>query len=168
MPTKRQVFYSFHYEHDNARASLVRNIGVVEGNKPASDNDWESIRRGSEDAIERWIEEQMKHCSCTIVLVGTHTANRKWINYEIIKSWNHGMGVAGIHIHGLNSFNQGTSALGRNPFDLISLGETGPKLSSVVKCYNPPGNSSEERYDWISRHIGAIADEAVAIRGNYR
>ena len=43
MPTKRQVFYSFHYEHDNARASLVRNIGVVEGNKPASDNDWERL-----------------------------------------------------------------------------------------------------------------------------
>lgn len=167
MPTKRQVFYSFHYEHDNARASLVRNIGVVEGNKPAPDNDWESIKRGGENAIKRWIAKQMQYRSCTIVLVGTHTANRKWINYEIIKSWNDGMGVAGIHIHGLNYFDQGTSALGHNPFDFISLVKTGAKLSSVVECYNPPGNNSKERYDWIAQNIGAIADEAVKIRERY-
>ena len=36
--------------------------------------------------------------SFTIVLAGSNTANRKWINYEIIKSWDDGMGVVGIHI----------------------------------------------------------------------
>ena len=36
----RKAFYSFHYKNDNWRASTVRNIGSVEGNKPASDNDW--------------------------------------------------------------------------------------------------------------------------------
>ena len=29
----RNCFYSFHYKPDNARASQVRNIGVIEGNK---------------------------------------------------------------------------------------------------------------------------------------
>ena len=42
----RRVFYSFHYEPDNARAAQVRNMGVVEGNKPASDHDWETITKG--------------------------------------------------------------------------------------------------------------------------
>jgi len=43
MATKRQVFYSFHYKPDCWRASQVRNIGAIEGNKPAPDNDWETI-----------------------------------------------------------------------------------------------------------------------------
>jgi len=37
---RRQVFYSFHYEADAWRAAQVRNMGVVEGNQPASDNEW--------------------------------------------------------------------------------------------------------------------------------
>lgn len=34
----RKVFYRFHYQRDGWRASKVRNIGVVEGSRPASDN----------------------------------------------------------------------------------------------------------------------------------
>ena len=86
MAPKRQVFYSFHYKPDNWRASQVRNIGSVEGNKPASDNDWEIITKGGDNAISRWIDSQVQHRSCAVVLVGTNTANRKWINYEIVKS----------------------------------------------------------------------------------
>ena len=63
MATKRQVFYSFHYEPDSWRASQVRNMGIVEGNKPASDNDWETIKRGGANAIKRWINDQMKYLS---------------------------------------------------------------------------------------------------------
>ncbi len=33
----RRVFYSFHYVPDCWRTSQVRNIGAIEGNKPASD-----------------------------------------------------------------------------------------------------------------------------------
>ncbi len=37
----RRAFYSFHYKPDNWRAAQVRNMGVIEGNLVASDNDWE-------------------------------------------------------------------------------------------------------------------------------
>ena len=33
----RRTFFSFHYKPDNAGAAQVRNMGVVEGNKPVSD-----------------------------------------------------------------------------------------------------------------------------------
>jgi len=56
----RKCFYSFHYKPDNARASQVRNIGVIEGNQPASDNDWESVTKGGDDAIKKWIASQMQ------------------------------------------------------------------------------------------------------------
>ena len=81
----RRVFYSFHYKPDVMRVSQVRNIGLLEANRPATDNDWETVKSGKDAAIKRWITQQMNGRSCTVVLVGENTANRKWINHEIIK-----------------------------------------------------------------------------------
>lgn len=99
----RKVFYSFHYNNDSWRTSQVRNIGVIEGNRPAPDNDWETVKKGGDPAIKRWIDDQMYGRSCTVVLVGSETAGRKWIEYEIRKSWEEGMGVVGIRIHNLKN-----------------------------------------------------------------
>lgn len=162
----RKCFFSFYYRPDNWRASTVRNIGVIEGNAPASDNDWESIVGGSDgDAkIERWIAGQMKGRTCTVVLVGNGTAGRKWINYEIIKSWNDGLGVVGIRIHGLKNSAGEIAIAGANPFDLITHGPTKRPLSTLVRCYDPTGANSQERYAWISKHLANAVEEAVKIR----
>ena len=45
MAIRRRVFFSFHYSRDAWRAGQVRNMGMVEGNPPASDNDWEAVNR---------------------------------------------------------------------------------------------------------------------------
>ena len=161
---KRRVFYSFHYEPDNWRAATVRNIGSIEGNAPATDNDWETVTRGGDAAIKRWISDEMSYRSCTVVLVGSNTANRKWIDYEIVKSWNDGMGVVGIHIHGLKDSNGNTSIAGANPFSSIPYGNSGTMLSSIVHCYHPSGRNSRERYDWISQHLANAVEEAITIR----
>lgn len=163
---KRQVFYSFHYKPDCWRAATVRSIGAIEGNRPAPDNDWETVTKGGEEAIKKWIAEQMKYRSCTVVLVGNQTANRKWINHEIVKSWNAGMGVVGIRIHGLKNHEGYISNPGENPFDHINYGDTGKKLSAIVKCYNPQGNNSKERYDWIATYLSDAVEEAVKIRNS--
>ena len=160
----RRVFYSFHYTPDVTRVSQVRNIGVLEANKPATDNDWEEVVSGKEMSIKRWITNQMKGRSCTVVLVGEKTANRKWINHEIVKSWDAGMGVVGIHIHGLKNLNGDISKKGKNPFDYIGYGDTGTKLSSIVKCYNPTGTNSKDRYAWIEEHLENAIEEAIRIR----
>ncbi|MDA9441496.1 TIR-like PF08937 domain protein [Bradyrhizobium sp. CCBAU 51745] len=163
----RKCFYSFHYAPDNARASQVRNIGAIEGNRPAPDNDWEKVKKGGDDAIKKWIAEQMKGRTCCIVLVGSATANRKWINHEIVKAWDNRLGVVGIHIHGLKNFDGETSTQGNNPFDYIGFGNTGKKLSSIVKCYNPIGATSQDKYGWISKHLANAVEEAVNIRGKH-
>lgn len=164
MATKRQVFYSFHYKPDCWRASTIRSIGAIEGNKPAPDNDWETIASTGDEAIKKWISDQMKYRSCTVVLVGNKTADRKWINHEIVKSWNNKMGVVGIYIHGIKNSQGYIAEKGNNPFDYISYGDSGKKLSAIVKCYNPAGDNSKERYDWISRNISNAVEEAVKIR----
>ncbi len=162
----RQCFYSFHYAPDCYRAAQVRNIGVIEGNRTASDNTWESVKSQGEAAIKRWIDSQMKGRSCTIVLVGTNTAGRKWINYEITESWNSGMGVVGIRIHGLKNSRSEISTWGDNPFDKLTFETSKKPLSSVVKCYNPAGNTSRQRYAWISKHLSNAVEEAIRIRAN--
>lgn len=160
----RQAFYSFHYQPDNWRASQVRNIGIVEGNKPATDNDWETITKGGNAAIQKWIDDQMKYRSCTIVLVGSGTAGRKWINYEIEKSWNSKMGVVGIYVHHLKDSAGSQSYQGSNPFGLYV---NGIYLSNAVKIYNPPYSDSKDVYKHISDNISNWVEEAIKIRGNY-
>lgn len=162
----RKCFFSFHYKPDAWRASQVRNIGVVEGNEPASDNDWETVTSRGDEAIKKWIADQMRGRTCTVVLVGTETAGRKWIDHEIIKSWNDGLGVVGIRVHGLKDQNRSTSVRGQNPFAHINYGIGGTKLSTIVKCYDPPGATSTDCYDWISKNIEAAIDEAITIRKN--
>ncbi len=161
---KRKCFYSFHYNPDCTRVAQIRNIGTIEGNRPASDNNWESIKSSGDAAIKKWIADQMMGRSCTIVLVGANTAGRKWINYEIVQSWDAKKGVVGIYIHGIKDINGNATTKGKNPFDSINLGNSGKKLSSVVKCYTPSGSTSRERYDWIKVHIANAVEEAINIR----
>lgn len=166
---KRRVFYSFHYKPDVIRASQVRQIGAIEGNKSATDNEWEKITSSKDEAtkdkaIKKWIEDQMDGRTCCVVLVGKDTANRKWINHEIVKAWNDGLCVVGIYIHGLKNFEGQISAQGDNPFDYITHNSTKKKLSSIVKCYNPAGSDSKERYAWVEKHLANAIEEAIRIR----
>ncbi len=57
-------------------------------------------------------------------------------------------------------------ATSNNPFDYINYGDNGKKLSAIVKCYNPTGANSKERYAWISKYISDAVEEAIKIREN--
>ena len=160
---RRRTFFSFHYKPDAERAAQVRNMGMVDGNNPVSDNDWETVKKGGDAAIKRWIADQMDGRSCTVVLVGSNTANRKWINHEIVESWDDRMGVVGIYIHGLKNLDGHIASKGDNPFD---YDDTGKKLSSIVKCYTPSGKNSKEQYAWIKKYLSAAVEEAIKIRKN--
>jgi hypothetical protein len=160
----RKVFYSFHYSADSWRASKIRNIGVIEGNQPAKDNDWESITKGGDAKIEAWISEQMSGRTCTVILAGKDTANRKWINHEIIKSWDKGLGVLVIYIHNITNHDGYQTTKGINPLDYIIHGPSNTKLSTIAKSYDPPKTVSAEVYNYIATNIEKWIDDAVAIR----
>lgn len=160
----RKVFFSFHYQPDCVRASQVRNIGVVEGNPSATDNDWETVARGGDLAIQKWIDNQLSGRSCTIVLIGKDTAGRKWINYEIEKSWNSSKGILGIYIHNLKNFSGAQTTMGSNPFSGFNLKNGTVALSSVVKAYNPPFSDSKDVYKYISDNLESWIEEAIRIR----
>lgn len=161
----RKVFFSFHYKNDNARAAQVRNMGVIEGNTPIKDNEWEKVKK--EDAsIKKWIDDQLSGKSCTVVLIGEETAGRKWINYEIEKSWELGKGIVGIQIHNLKNLDGEQSAEGKNPFDKFTL--DGKPLSKIIKVYNPPYKISTNVYSHIKENMESWVEEAIKIRNNYK
>jgi len=163
---KRQVFYSFHFDNDYWRTNQVRNIGTVEGNKPVSSNEWERVKRKRDDAIKKWISDQLEYRSCTIVLVGFQTATRPWVKYEIKKSWELGMGVVGIHIHKLKNNAGLPSFKGQNPFSQFTINKT--TMDKIVKCYNPvPLGISKNVYAWFEKHLAYVAEEAIKIRNKY-
>lgn len=162
----RSVFYSFHYNPDCSRASQVRNMGVVEGNQPAKDNDWETIKRGGESAIKKWIDDQLKGRSCAVVLIGENTAGRKWITYEISTAWNEGKGVFGVYVHNLKDLNGCQAVKGGNPFDHVTLNSTGAKLSTIVPAHNPPYSDSKDVYAHIKNNLANWIEQAITFRNN--
>jgi hypothetical protein len=161
---KRKVFYSFEFDADAQRAAQVRSMGVIEGNAPATDNEWEAIR-GNDTAIERWIKNQMEGKSVVVVLAGATTAKRKWVDYEIKTGWSLGKGILGIHIHNLKNLAGVQSKKGANPFSHFKIGSTA--LDSIVKTYDPPFADSKLVYGHIQENLAAWIEEAIKIRSRH-
>jgi hypothetical protein len=63
---RKPVFFSFHYGNDVMRVQQVRNIGALEGNTPVSANDWETVKRGGDASIKRWIDDNFKYKQCPL------------------------------------------------------------------------------------------------------
>ena len=104
--------------------------------------------------------------TCTVILAGANTANRKWINHEIAESWNKGKGVVVIHIHNITDVNGTQASKGVNPLYYIIQESTSKRLSSIAKAYAPPRTTSKGVYSYISDNIEDWIEEAIQIRNN--
>jgi hypothetical protein len=158
----RKIFFSFHYERDAWRAGQVRNCNIL----PSEDQvgfidavDWESIKKQGSEAIQRWIAKQLNGTSATAVLIGSETADRGWVQHEILESWNRGNGIFGIWVHNVKDVSKNTDIKGANPFESFKLPD-GTLLSTVCKTY-----------DWVHDQgrdqLGAWADDAARIRARF-
>lgn len=100
----RRVFFSFHYDNDINRSMIVRNSWVTQGKEAAGFIDkveFEKIKRQGDVAVHNWIDKQLEGTSVTVVLIGTETLNRPFVQYEICKSLQRGNAVIGVHIGGV-------------------------------------------------------------------
>lgn len=157
---RRSIFYSFHFANDVMRVQQIRNIGALDGNEPVSANDWESVRRRGDAAVQRWITDNMNYRQCVVVLVGTATAHRPWVKHEIRNAWEDNRGLFGIHIHNLKCPRSGVCAKGPNPFDQFTFPD-GSRLSGVVDCYDP---NPLYAYTEIATNMEAWVERAIAQR----
>jgi hypothetical protein len=106
----RRVFFSFHYDNDIWRANQVRNSNVVAGSDVAGffdHSEYEEAKRAGAEGIRRMILRHLNNTTVTVVLIGTETANRPWVKYEIEQSINRKSGLLGVYIHHLKNQNRG-------------------------------------------------------------
>ena len=103
--------------------------------------------------------------SCTVVLIGTGTAGRKWIKHEIEKTWNDGKGLVGIYIHNLKNLAGQQSSQGNNPFSEYNINRA--NLANIVKTYNPPYSDNQSVCNYINNNIANWIEEAIDIRSSY-
>ncbi len=121
----RKVFFSFHYERDVWRANVVRNSWVTKPDREAAGfidaAEFEKIQRQGDLAVKRWINSQLEGTSVTVVLIGEETYIRRWVRYEIIKSFDKNNGLLGIYIHKIKDKDGNTNFKGENPFEYVGV-----------------------------------------------
>lgn len=126
-----RIFFSFHYKNDVWRANQVRNSWVTQGKEAAGFIDaaaFEKLKEKGEQAIKNWIDEQLKGTSVTVVLIGSDTSNRKYVRYEIKKSYEKGNSLVGVHIHKLKDKDGNISGKGDTTFGEIATDSNGKSV----------------------------------------
>lgn len=156
----KSVFYSFHYKRDVHRVQLVRNINALEGQPVLNAQDWEAIRRQGDQAIEKWIDEQMKYKKAVIVLIGAETANRPWVQYEIEHAWKIKKPLLGIKIHGLASLSDGADEEGPDNF-FADYSFRIPVFDPTVPDLFGSGIDTKATYNNLANNIEQWSSEGV-------
>lgn len=140
----RKVFFSFHYARDVRRIVQVRNSWVVRAKGEAQPfydaAEFEEAKKRV-GGIEKWIEEQLKGTSVTVVLFGAETYEREWVQHEIKRSYELNKGILAIDIHRIKDPQLGADVQGRNPLDYWQVERNGQKV---------PFSSIYHTYDWIN------------------
>ena len=133
----RTVFFSFHYQRDIMRVQVVKNHHVTKGNYAAAgffDGSLEEkAKKEGDEVVQRLIDKGFNGCSVTCVLIGQETYTRRWVDYEILKSVELGMGVFGIRIHQIKDPKTGQDTAGSNPFKFLGFGERDEKLGPMIQ-----------------------------------
>jgi len=128
----RRVFFSFHYEPDVQRAQTVKNSWVTKSDREDAgffdSSVFESKKRTSPDALKRFLDAGLLNSSVTCVLAGEHTHSRRWVRYEILRSFVEGKGLLNIAIHGVKNFEKKTAIAGLNPFSCLGAEVKGDVL----------------------------------------
>lgn len=141
----RRVFFSFDWD-DVWRANQVRNSWVAKGNYETAGfvdaADIEAVKKNTDQAIKRWIDQQLHNTSVTCVLIGSNTATRPWVNYEIVESINRRNGLLGVYIHNVKDRQKRTTFKGDDPF-----GE--PPINFIQGILNPEYPCCHY-YDWVN------------------
>ena len=159
----RRVFFSFDWD-DVWRANQVRHSWVAKGNYTAAgfanSAEIETLKKETDAAIKSWIDSQLNGTSVTCVLIGSQTANSKWVKYERDQSIDRGNGLVGIYIHNVKNMLGCTSCKGNNPFEfpLVQL-----KLLYATKSLLPC------LYDWVNdngyKNLGSWIEKAAQQAG---
>lgn len=129
----RYTFFSFCYDDvKNFKVNVVRNSWLLSNgeNTFIDGSIWEKEKSKGDAVIKQLIESGLKKTSVTAVLIGDETADRRWVKYEIVKSFDKGNGILGIYLNRIRGKEQRISARGTNPLDRLGfmISDDGKKI----------------------------------------
>lgn len=170
----RYTFFSFAYEDvKNFKVNIVRNSWLIGQNSDTfiDGSIWEKEKSKGSTVIKELIETGLKRTSVTVVLIGDETTNRRWVKYEIVKSFEKGNGILAIHINRIKGKQQTICSRGLNPLDRLALqiSEDGRKIwffelinrkwvefSDLPEINNKKSNTLYFEDGWLSNDFGEM------------
>lgn len=152
----RNVYFSFHYKDvEDFRANVVRNSGKFRksGDLFRDASIWEEAEEKKVSALKTLVCDELRGTSVTCVLIGTETYSRRWVRYEIAKSFELKKGQLGVGINWIKGKNGFIKLLpGENPFKYL-----GCKISNDGKTVEL---FEKENGSWIAyRDLKKIANK---------
>ena len=148
MAGQHNIFISHYGEHekalDNMKARLRAN-GCDVRNSSVEKKKYRPYKV-KDATIARYLRLCIRWAKTFIVMIGEHTHERKWVNYEIREAARQGKTIVGVYMHGCKNdvelpgaFKQyGGTTLGWNSIDkLIDVIE-----GRIVVSENPNGSAS--------------------------
>ena len=133
----KRVFFSFHYQDvADFRANVVRqHWRTKQDHEDAGFFDasiWESAKRTGTIAVKRLINSALAGTTVTCVLIGSDTYARPWVRYEILKSFNKGNFILGVHINSIKGKDQMVKSRGPNPLEYVGVTFSGGGDSATL------------------------------------
>src|ERR1019366_2170566 len=124
----RRTFFPFHYKPDVSKAWIVRNSWVTKVAQGQRDDAgffdssvFEAEQRESDDALKGFLRRGLENTTVTCILVGQQTALRRWVRYEIFRSFIRGNGLLAVRINSIASLNSPATLAGSDPFGSLAF-----------------------------------------------
>jgi hypothetical protein len=161
----KRVFFSFHYQDViDFRANVVRQHWLTKPDREVAGffdaSIWSNAKLAGDVGIKRVINAGLEGTSVTCVLVGSATASRRWVRYEIMRSFRRGNALLSVHINSIKGRDQQVKLPGTNP--LTQLGITFSESGSTATLWEVVGGAWKE-YDEIdgraSYNTGGVAPQ---------
>ena len=122
----KRVFFSFHYQDViDFRANVVRQHWLTKPDREAAGffdaSIWGNAKLSGDTGIKRVINTGLVGTSVTCVLIGSQTYARRWVRYEIMKSFRKGNSIFSVHINSIKGRDQLTKPKAPNPLSYLGI-----------------------------------------------
>lgn len=138
----RRLYFSFHYQDViDFRANVVR-LSWRFRHRSETFRDgsiWEEAQEKKVKRIKLLIDSELFGKSVNCVLIGEHTYSRRFVRYEIVKSFQLGKGQFGVGINWIkDKYGEVKIFPGENPFRylMLQVSQNGKEISFLENKYN--------------------------------
>jgi MTH538 TIR-like domain (DUF1863) len=133
----KRVYFAFHYQDViDFRANVVRSHWLTKADRDAAGffdaSLWESARKEGDIGLKQLINDSLEGTSTTCILIGSQTYLRRWVRYEIFKSFKRGNSILAVQINSIAGKDQLKKPLGQNPLQYLGVTYSESGLTATI------------------------------------